>query len=461
MRTKITRMMAIIAIVAAAPLAGAPAAKVTPIDSIVSEISATRIEATIRRLVSFGTRNSLSDTRSDRRGVGAARRWIKDELEGCAEASGGRLEVALDEHLVESAARVPRPTQIVNVIATLPGEEAQGRERLYVVSGHYDSIASSPVDAQRDAPGADDDASGVAVAMELACVMARYRFRATLVFMAVAGEEQGLLGSTAWVQAAKAKGLNVAAMISNDIVGNTRSAEGKVERGRVRLYAEGVPPLKSLPDEVVAALRTSGENDLATRQLARFMVEAAERHVPHLKVDLIYLRDRYLRGSDHFPFLDAGYAAVRFVEALEDWRHQHQDVRLEDGVQYGDLPEFVDFAYVADVARVNAAALAALALGPSTPREVQMENLRLESNTTLRWQANPEPDVAGYRIVWRETTAPLWQHAKDVGNVTRATLIDISKDTFIFGVQAYDAEGHLSVAAYPRPYRPVAPAPAR
>jgi hypothetical protein len=290
--------------------------------------------------------------------------------------------------------------------------------------------------------------------MELACVMSKYKFDATLVFMAVAGEEQGLLGSTGFAKAAKAKGLDIAGMFTNDIVGNTRGADGRVERGRVRLFAEGVAPSKELPDHVIAALRTSGENDLPTRQLARYVKESAERHVPGMKVDMIWRRDRYLRGGDHFPFLDAGYAALRFTEPSEDWRHQHQDVRMVDGVQFGDLPEFVDFEYVANVARVNGAALAALALGPSVPRDVEMENLRLEADTTLRWKANPEPDVAGYRIVWRETTAATWQNSVDVGNVSRHTLVGMSKDNSIFGLQAYDRDGNLSVVAFPKPYRP-------
>lgn len=440
---------------AAVPLAVAapPGAPNPAITQMVAEISVERIEARIRKLVSFGTRNSLSDPDSEARGVGAARRWIKGELEHCAQESGGRLQVAFDEHLVAQGPRIPKPTRIVNVVATLPGVQAESRDRHYIVSGHYDSMPSSPVDPEKDAPGANDDASGTAVSMELACVMSRYAFDATLVFMAVAGEEQGLLGASGWANAAKARGLYVAGMFTNDIVGNTKSAEGKVERGRVRLFAEGVPPVKALSDEIVAMLRTGGENDLPTRSLARYVKEVAERHVPQLRVDLIYRRDRYLRGGDHFPFLDAGVPALRFTEPVEDFRHQHQDVRVVGGVQYGDLPEFVDFGYVADVARVNAAALASLALGPSVPKDVEMANLRLENNTTLRWQPNPEPDIAGYRIVWRETTAPFWQHAKDVGNATHDTLVDVSKDNFVFGVQAYDRDGNLSVTAYPRPFR--------
>jgi hypothetical protein len=453
--------LAVLATALSAPALGAPGDANPRIAEIVSKVSATRIEATIRKLASFGTRNSLSDTASDTRGIGASRRWIKSELDKCAADSGGRLEVAFDDHLVESGVRVPKPTHFVNVVATLRGSQAESRERMYVVSGHYDSMPTSPIDPNQDAPGSNDDASGTAVSMELACVMSRYAFDATLVFMTVAGEEQGLLGSTGFANDAKAKGLNIAGMFTNDIVGSSRGLDGRVERNRIRLFASGILPEKTLSDEALAALRTGGENDLPTRQLARFVKAAAEKHVPGMKVDVMWRRDRYLRGGDHFPFLDAGYPALRFTEPAENWHHQHQDVRVVDGVQYGDLPEFVDFAFVADVARVNGAALAALALGPSVPRDVEMENIRLEADTTLRWKANPEPDVAGYRIVWRSTTAADWEHSRDVGNLTRETLAGISKDDYQFGVQAYDRDGNLSVAAYPRPYRPMAVAPAK
>ena len=456
------RSFAAAAVLLALPAAAAPPGTPNPeIAAIVADISAARIEATIRKLVSFGTRNSLSDTESGTRGIGAARRWIKAELEHCSRDSGGRLEVAFDDHLVEKAARIPKPTHIVNVVATLPGSQPESANRIYVISGHYDSMPSNPADGEKDAPGANDDASGSAVSMELACVMSKHRFDATLVFMTVAGEEQGLFGSTGWAKAAREKNLDIAGMLDNDIVGNTKSAEGAVDRSRVRLFAEGVPARATLPDNVVAALRTSGENDVPTRQLARFIHDQAQRYVRDFAVQVVWRRDRYLRGGDHFPFLEQGYPAVRFTEPVEDWRHQHQDVRVEDGVQFGDLPQFVDFGYVANVARVNAAALAALALGPSAPQEVETENLRLENDTTLRWKANPEPDVAGYRIVWRDTTAPDWQQSKDVGNVTRFTLTGISKDNFNFGVQAYDRDGNLSVASYPRPYRPPVTAPAK
>ena len=437
--------------IASACLLASSAHAATSIPEMLSHVSQDRIEARIRKLVSFGTRSSLSDPDDDKRGIGAARRWIKGELERCSE--GTPLEVAFDDHYVESGSRVPKPTHFVNVVATLPGSQPESRNRMYVISGHYDSMPSSPVDGVKDAPGANDDGSGTAVSMELACVMSHYRFDATIVFMTVAGEEQGLYGSTGWARNARSRGLDVAGMITNDIVGNTRDAQGRVDASRVRLFAQGVPARKDLPDEVVTALRTSGENDLPTRQLARYIQDAALRFVPELEVQVIWRRDRYLRGGDHFPFLEEGYPAVRFTEPVENWNHQHQDVRVENGIQYGDLPEFVDFGYVANVARVNMAALASLALGPSVPTGVEMETRQLENDTTLRWRPNPEPDVAGYRIVWRDTTAPTWQHMKDVGNVTQATLKGVSKDNFMFGLQAYDADGNLSVAAYPVPAR--------
>ncbi len=424
------------------------------IEKIAKEISAERIEKTIRKLVSFGTRNTLSETASETRGIGAARRWIKAELEACAKANGGQLQVAFDANLAPISARIPTPTNVVNVVATLPGTQAESKDRLYVVSGHYDSMPDSPTDGVTDAPGANDDASGTAAVMEMACVMSKYKFDATLIFMTVAGEEQGLIGATFWAKKAKAQGLNVAAMFTNDIIGSSKSADGSVINNHVRLFAEGVPPpLKEPSDETAMLMRSGGENDFPTRQLGRFIKEAAERNISGMTVDLIYRRDRYLRGGDHSPFLDAGYPAVRFTEPVEDYRHQHKNPRTENGVQFGDLPEFVDFDYVAKVARVNAAALASLALAPAAPKEVQMETLALENDTTMRWKANPEPDLAGYRIVWRDTNAPYWQQSRDVGNVTRATIKGVSKDNVIFGVQAVDKDGNASVATYPLPMR--------
>ena len=433
------------------------------VKAMLKTISAQRIEATIRKLVRFGTRNTLSDAKSDERGIGAARRWIKAQLDACAAQSGGRLKVELDSFIAQPNRRIAQPTELVNVVATLRGDQAESTDRIYMVSGHYDSMPSSPTDPTTDAPGANDDASGTAAVMELACTMSKLHFDATLVFMTVAGEEQGLVGSTHVADEARKANKNIAGMFTNDIIGNSRAEDGKVDRSRVRLFAEGVPDVKEMSDELRTLVRTGGENDTPTRELARFIKEHAERDVAGIKVDLIWRRDRYLRGGDHAPFLNAGYAAVRFTEPAENYKHQHQNPRVEGGVQYGDLPEFVDFSYIAQVARVNAAALAALALAPAAPRGAQVDTLKLENDTTLHWEANPEPDLAGYRVVWRDTTAPLWQNHKDVGNVTQVTL-PMSKDNVVFGVQAIDKDGNVSVASYPTPLRPptppAAPAPA-
>ena len=426
------------------------------IQKIVSEISAKNIEATIRKLVSFGTRHSLSETESETRGIGAARRWIKAEMERYAKDSGGRLQVEFDEFTQQPGGRINRPVQLVNVIATLPGKQAEAKDRIYVVSGHYDSCvcAQDVMDATSDAPGANDDASGTAAVMEMARVMSKYEFDATIVFMTVAAEEQGLLGATHWAETAKQKKLNIAGMITNDIIGSSHAEDGRVDDKQVRLFAEGVPPTKELSPELRSMLQTGGENDGSTRQLARFIKETGERYVKGFKVTVVYRKDRYLRGGDHSPFLERGFPAVRMTEPNEDYKHQHQKIREENGVKYGDLPEFDDFNYIAQVARVNAASLAGLALAPAAPANVEMETARLENDTTLRWEANKEPDIAGYQIVWRETTAPFWQNKVYVGNVTRYTVKGLSKDNYLFGVQSVDKDGNTSVAVYPKPFRP-------
>ena len=422
------------------------------IDAIVREISPQRIQATIDKLVSFGTRHTMSDTVSETRGIGAARRWIKAEFERCGAAGGGRLQVAFDSHLHPVDRRLARPTEIVNVVATLPGSQAASRERIYLVSGHYDSRNSDDADATNDAPGANDDASGTAAVMELACVMARYKFDATLVFMAVAAEEQGLYGATHYAEQAKQQQRNIAGMFTNDIIGSSVNEEGKRDNTQVRLFAEGIPSLQDMPEATRSLIATGGENDSTTRQLARHVKEVGERYVDGFKVTIVNRRDRYLRGGDHAPFLDRGYAALRFTEPAEDFNHQHQDVRKEGALQYGDLTEFVDPVYVAQVTRVNAAALASLALAPAAPQQVKIHTARLDNHTDLSWQANAEPDLAGYRIVWRDTTAAQWQGSQWVGKVTSSTMA-LSKDNVFFGVQAVDNDGNVSVASYPLPQR--------
>ena len=421
------------------------------IAGVVREISARNIEANIRKLVSFGTRHTLSDATSETRGIGAARRWLQAEFERYAKDSDSRLQVTMDEFTEPPGERNPQPVQVVNVVATLPGEQAESRDRIYVVSGHYDSRVSDPMNATADAPGANDDASGVAAVLEVARVMSQRKWDATLVFMAVAGEEQGLFGSTHWAKMAKEKNWNVAGMITNDIIGSSHAEDGHFDNRHVRLFAEGVPPLKEMPETWRKRVQTGGENDSAARELARFIKSTGERYVPGMTVNIIYRKDRYLRGGDHSPFLEAGFPAVRMTEPNEDYRHQHQDVRQENGVQYGDLPEFDDFAYIAQVARINAASLGALALAPAAPAGVEMETKELTNDTTLRWEANREPDLAGYEMFWRETTAPLWQHSVSAGKVTRFTVPKVSKDNFLFGVAAVDQDGNRSPAVYPAP----------
>ena len=426
------------------------------IQRIVREISASNIEATIKKLVSFGTRHTLSETESNSHGIGAARRWIKSEFDRYSRESGGRLQVQFDEFTQQPVQRVPKPAQLVKVVATLPGKQPESKDRMYVVSGHYDSCvcAQDALDATSDAPGANDDASGTAAVMEIARVMSKYEFDATLVFITVAGEEQGLLGAAHWAEMAKQKNLNVAGMITNDIIGSSHAEDGHIDNTHVRLFAEGVSPDKEFSPELRTLIQTGGENDLPVRQLGRYIKEAGERYVPGFNVTLVYRKDRYLRGGDHSAFLDRGFSAVRMTEPSEDYKHQHQKIREENGLKYGDLPEFDDFNYIARVARVNAAALASLALAPAFPANVQIETVKLENDTMLRWEANKEPDLAGYQIVWRETTAPFWQHKQFVGNVTSYTVKGLSKDNYIFGVRAVDKDGNASVAVYPKPSRP-------
>ena len=435
----------------------APAARNRTITNIVREIDARNVEASIRKLVSFGTRNTLSEQNDPKRGIGAARDWLYAEFLKAAEASNGRMTVEKQSYEQQKAQRVPQPTIITNVVATLKGAQPESTDRIYVVSGHYDSMCNTPTDAKCDAPGANDDASGTAAVLEMARVMAKYEFDATIVFMAVAGEEQSLLGSTHFAEQAKQKSWNVDAMFTNDIIGNTLGGNGVRDRGTVRVFSEGVPTNET-PAEANTRRSVGGENDSASRQLARFIKETGDVFVPQLKVTLVYRRDRYGRGGDHIPFLERGYPAVRFTETNEDFRHQHQNIRVENGVQFGDLPEFVDFAYVANVARVNAASLAALALAPSRPKGVTILAQRLSHDTDLKWDANKEPDLAGYDIVWRETTAATWTNSKAVGNVTTFSMKGMSKDNYFFGVRAIDRAGNRSPVTYPRPQTRTQPA---
>lgn len=420
------------------------------IEKIVAEISPQNIEAIIRKLVGFGTRHTLSAEDHPTRGIGAARRWIKEEFERYSRESGGRLVVTAEEFMQQPTQRVPREVRLVNIVATLPGVQEGAKDRIYVVSGHYDSICSPFSDTECDAPGSNDDASGTAAVMEMARVMSKYQFDATIVFMTVPGEEQGLLGARHWAEEAKKKNLNIAAMFTNDIIGNTLGGNGVRDNRRVRLFSEGVPTAET---EAEARVRQSvgGENDSPSRQLARYIKEVGERYLNNFEVTLVFRRDRYGRGGDHIPFLERGWSAVRFTEPNEDFARQHQRIREEGGVKYGDVIEMVDFAYIAQVARVNAVSLASLALAPASPSGVRFRTTRQEYDTTLSWEKGSEPDLAGYRILWRETYEPFWRRSIDVGNVTEYSLKGLSKDDYFFAVQAIDRDGNASVPSFPRP----------
>jgi Zn-dependent M28 family amino/carboxypeptidase len=433
-----------------------PAVKPNPeIAKMVREVSAKNIEATIRKLGSFGTRNTLSEQNNPNRGIGAARDWLYSEFQKVSADCGNCLTVEKQSFLQPAnpppRGRVPQPTTLTNIVATLRG--TTDPDRIYVVSGHYDSMCNlDATDVTCDAPGANDDASGAATSLELARVMSKRKFDATIVFMTVAGEEQGLLGSTYFAEQAKQKAINIEAMFTNDIIGGVTSYKNAPDRQSVRVFAEGVPS-----DETAAQAATrrsvGGENDSPSRQLGRYIKEVADVYSPRFKVALIYRRDRYLRGGDHIPFLERGFAAVRFTEPHEDYTHQHQSVKMVDGKQYGDLPEFVDFGYVANVARVNLASLASLALAPAKPKNVSILTTRLTNDTDLKWDANTDADLAGYEVVWRATTAPFWTHSVFVGNVTTYTAKEMSKDNYFFGVRAVDKGGNKSPVVYPRPVR--------
>ena len=420
------------------------------IQKMVREVSAKNIEASIRKLVSFGTRNTLSAQDDPARGIGAARDWIFSEFERFNRECGGCMTVEKQSFTQPKANRVPEPTVLTNVVATLRGTTDPGR--IYVVSGHYDSMCSSPTDAKCDAPGANDDASGTAAVIELARVMSKRKFDATIVFMAVPGEEQGLLGAAYFAEQAKQKAMDIEGMFTNDIVGGVTTKKNSPNRNRVRVFSEGVPSNES---EQQAGTRRSvgGENDSASRQLARYIKEQSDRYLKDFKVWMIYRRDRYLRGGDHIPFLERGYSAVRITEVDEDFTHQHQTLRTENGVFYGDTPEFVDFAYTANVARVNLIALASLASAPAKPTNVGIVTSRLTNDTELKWDANDDADISGYEVVWRDTTAAEWTDAVSVGNVTTYVVKDMSKDNYFFGVRAVDKNGNKSPVVYPRPMR--------
>jgi hypothetical protein len=420
--------------------------------AMLRDIDPDRIKATILKLVSFGTRHTASSQTDPNRGIGAATDWVFGQMQSFAAASGGRMTVQKQTFVQPVSSTIPVPTTITNVIATLKGTASP--ERFYVITGHLDSRVTDVLNFTDDAPGADDDGSGVAVVLELVRVFATHQFPGTLVLATVAGEEQGLFGSAFMAKQMKAAGNDVQGMFSNDIVGASQAWDGtRPDPHTVRLFVEGIPTAAT-PAQISLMQSVGGENDGATHQLARFVTDVAPSGLTGINVRVIWRRDRYLRGSDHISFQQQGYPAARITEPRENFNHEHQDVRVENGVQFGDLPQFVDFDYTARVARVNGAALWALATNPATPKNLQIHTAPPAgfpgtNLTSLSWDANPEPDLAGYEVVMRETTAANWTSAIGVGNVTSVTL-NISKDNVQFGLRAIDKAGHRSPAAFPQ-----------
>ena len=418
--------------------------------AMLGQVDASSLERFDKALVGFGTRHTLSTQTDPNRGIGAARDYIRDQFERAAARSDGRMSVELQSFVQPPADRVPEPTTLTNVVATLKGTDPKSADRVYVVSGHYDSRVTKVENSTSDAPGANDDGSGTSAVLELARVMASRPTEATIVFVAFAGEEQGLYGSDHFAQVAKDKGWNVQGNLNMDIVGSPNGGNGVREPHAIRLFSEGVPTAET-PAQTARRQAIGGENDSVSRQLARFIKETGENRATAMKVKLIWRRDRFLRSGDQVSFLKRAFPAVRFTEPNENFDHEHQDVRVEDGKQFGDLPQFVDYRYLARVTRVVGSSLAALARAPRAPLNARIITAALGYDTELRWDANPEPDVVGYEIVWRDSIDPLWTHARRVGNVTDATIAGLNKDDVQVAVRAIDADGNRSPAAYPVP----------
>ncbi len=416
----------------------------------VGEVSAKNLETDVRKLVSYGTRHTLSDTKNKKRGIGAARQYVFDEFKKYSKAGGNRMVVEMDTFTLKAdGKRVDKTTLMANVLATIPGTDPSDK-RVLIMSGHIDSRVTDVMNRTADAPGANDDASGVAAVMEVARILAGQKFPCTIKLVAVQGEEQGLLGSGHLAERAKKEGWNVVAMLNNDIVGNSKGYDPEITDSlHLRVFSEGVPANET-PEQARTRRQLSSENDAPSRQLARYAQTAARQYVNAggYSVLLEYRPDRFLRGGDHTPFNQQGYAAVRFTETNENFNHQHQDLRTENGIEYGDKPEFVDYRYLRRTAQVNLATLASLALAPAAPQKVEVLTAKLTNRTELRWlapQGGPAP--AGYIVLARETSAPQWQQRFPVSTTTAD--LAVSKDNYIFGVVSVDAQGHESTAVLP------------
>jgi hypothetical protein len=417
------------------------------IEKMVAEVSRDSLSSYIKALVAFGTRNTLSTQTDQKRGIGAARLWVLGRFNEFAKQSGGRLKAFIDTTtLQKDGRRVDTSLLLGNVLATLKGNDPND-DRIFIISGHLDNMRTNVMDRTGDAPGANDDGSGTAAVMECARVMSKYSFPATIIFVAVSGEEQGLLGSTFMADKAKTENWNIEAVLNNDIMGSNYSSETNIiDNTKIRVFSEGLPAFEL--EKNATNIRQLGlENDGKSRQLARYVKEIGERYVDNIQVVLVYRNDRFLRGGDHLPYVQKGYAAVRITEMNENYYHQHQDVRVENGIQYGDLPEFVDFEYLRKNTGINLANLANLAKSPTMPLEVKIDVRRLTNFTNLAWKAPKSGKVKGFYILIRETTSAFWQ--KKIFTTDLSMSLPYSKDNYFFAVQSVSEDGNEGLPVVP------------
>jgi len=417
------------------------------IESMIKEINADSLKANMYKLVSFGTRNTLSTQDNATRGIGAARRWILSRFNEYAKQSEGRLTAFIDTvTYISDGKRVNRPINLGNVVATLKGTDPNDH-RIFIMSGHMDNMRTSVMDSVGDAPGANDDGSGTVAVMECARVMSKHKFPATIIFVTVAGEEQGLLGAYFMAKKAKKENWAIEAVLNNDIMGSNNSNETNIiENTKVRVFSEGL----SVTDtgKVAMQIRSLGlENDGRSRQLARYIKEIGERYIDNMQIVMIYRNDRFLRGGDHTSFVENGFAAVRFTEMNENFTRQHQDVRNENGIAYGDLPEHIDFEYLRKNSGINLANLSNLAKAPPIPEEVKIDVKKLSNTTFLYWKAPKTGNAKGYYILMRETTSPVWQ--KKMYTEALEARLPYSKDNYFFAVQSVNEFGNESLPVIP------------
>lgn len=423
-----------------------PPASDPRIYAIIDAVSRERIEADTRKLAGFGTRHTMSETESETRGIGAARRWIRAEFEKISENCGGCLEVFTQKTLIKAEdSRLTRDTWVVNVVAILRG--TSDPNRYIIMSGDIDSRASDNLNDTIDAPGANDNASGMAGTMEAARVLSKYRFPASIVFAGLSGEEQGLFGGRHMAQVAKQEGWNIEGVLNNDMISNVEGIDGIIENNTFRVFSEPTPVTET--EEVRRRRRyTGGEVDGPSRQLARYVASMTDQYMTNLEAIMVYRLDRFGRGGHHRPFNDEGFPGVRIMETHENYTRQHQDIRVEDGIKYGDVIEGCDFNYAAKLTAANAVTLAGLAWAPAPPQNVLIGGA-VRPSTTLKWDAIDAPHLAGYEVFWRDTTEPQWTRSRYVGNVTEYTLENVIIDNYLFGVASVAKDGNKSVVAFP------------